>query len=89
MNYRFFFLFIYWISFLELCKQIRRLRWDISRKYFFPKPAIRVDEQQVLKEIAELKWARDKAFANAPVEGKTWNSLASKTVIKQQIKVTN
>ncbi|EOY05135.1 Uncharacterized protein TCM_020218 [Theobroma cacao] len=70
----------------EISDRIRRLRWDISRKYFFPKPAIRVDEQQVLKEITELKWARDKAFANAPVEGKTWNSLASKTVIKQQIK---
>ncbi|MBA0555408.1 hypothetical protein Golob_025588 [Gossypium lobatum] len=66
--------------------EIWRLRWDIRRNYFIPRPAIRVDEQQVLKEINELKWARDKAFANAPVKGKIWNSLPSKNVIKQQIK---
>ncbi|TYH26868.1 hypothetical protein ES288_A02G023800v1 [Gossypium darwinii] len=51
-----------------------------------PRPAIRVDEEQVLKEINELKWARDNAFANAPIKGKIWNSLPSKNVIKQQIK---
>ncbi|MBA0737846.1 hypothetical protein Gogos_011285 [Gossypium gossypioides] len=72
----------------EISDRIWRLRWDIRRNYFIPRPAIRVDEQ-VLKEINELKWARDKAFANAPVKGKIWNSLPSKNVIKQQIKVTN
>ncbi|TYI91895.1 hypothetical protein E1A91_D02G027900v1 [Gossypium mustelinum] len=70
----------------EISDRIWRLRWDIRRNYFIPRPAIRVDEQQVLKEINELKWARDKAFANAPVKGKIWNSLPSKNVIKQQIK---
>ncbi|MBA0797483.1 hypothetical protein Gohar_008180 [Gossypium harknessii] len=50
----------------EISDRIWRLRWDIRRNYFIPRPAIRVDEQQVLKEINELKWARDKAFANAP-----------------------
>ncbi|XWS13339.1 hypothetical protein CRYUN_Cryun36dG0029100 [Craigia yunnanensis] len=71
----------------EISDRIRNLRWNIRRNYFIPKPTTRVDEKQVLKEINELKWARDKAFANAPVKGKTWNSLPSKNVIKKQIKL--
>ncbi|PPR92312.1 hypothetical protein GOBAR_AA28366 [Gossypium barbadense] len=59
---------------------------EISDRIWRLRPAIRVDEEQVLKEINELKWARDNAFANAPIKGKIWNSLPSKNVIKQQIK---
>ncbi|XVF65345.1 hypothetical protein PTKIN_Ptkin09bG0240600 [Pterospermum kingtungense] len=70
----------------EINDRIRKLRWNIRRNYFIPKPATMVDEKQLLKEIKELKWERDKAFANAPVKGKTWNSLPSKNEIKQQIK---
>ncbi|KAA3485536.1 Nicotinamide N-methyltransferase-like protein [Gossypium australe] len=63
----------------EISYRIWRLKWDIRRNYFIPRPAIRVDEEQ-------LEWARDKAIANAPIKGKIWNSLPSKNVIKQQIK---
>ncbi|MBA0855618.1 hypothetical protein Goshw_016473, partial [Gossypium schwendimanii] len=76
----------YDVNYVVITTEIWKLRWDIRRNYFIPRPTIRVDEQQVLKEIKELKWARDKAFANAPVKGKIWNSLPSKNVIKQQIK---
>ncbi|OMP07376.1 hypothetical protein COLO4_07397 [Corchorus olitorius] len=68
----------------EISNRIRKLQWSIRRNNYFPKE--RVDEMQVLKEINELKWAQDKAFANAPVKGKMWNSLPSKNAIKQQIK---
>ncbi|XP_038991874.1 uncharacterized protein LOC120115173 [Hibiscus syriacus] len=71
---------------LFLLEQIRRLKMDIGRNYFIPRPAIMVDEKQVLQEINELKWKRDKAFADAPVKGKIWNSLPPKNVIKKQIK---
>ncbi|XVF29000.1 hypothetical protein REPUB_Repub15cG0082100 [Reevesia pubescens] len=71
----------------EINDKIWKLRWSIRRNYFIPKLVIRVDEKQVLKEINELKWARDKGFANAAVKGKIWNSLPSKNVIKQQIKL--
>ncbi|XVF65348.1 hypothetical protein PTKIN_Ptkin09bG0240900 [Pterospermum kingtungense] len=67
----------------EINDKIQKLR----RSYFFPKPATRVDHKQVLKEIEELKLARDKVFANAPVKGRIWNSLSSKNVIKQQIQL--
>ncbi|XP_038991876.1 uncharacterized protein LOC120115175 [Hibiscus syriacus] len=69
-----------------LLEQIRRLKMDIGRNYFIPRPAIMVDEKQVLQEINELKWERHKAFANAPVKVKIWKSLPPKNVIKQQIK---
>ncbi|XVE81239.1 hypothetical protein DITRI_Ditri15bG0047300 [Diplodiscus trichospermus] len=71
----------------EISDRIRDLRWKIRRNYFIPRPATMVDEKKILKEINELIWARDKAFANAPAKGKTWNSLPSKSVIKQQIKL--
>ncbi|XP_039001973.1 uncharacterized protein LOC120128355 [Hibiscus syriacus] len=62
------------------------IRRSVCVSSFIPRPAVMVDEKQVLEEINELKWARDKAFASAPVKGKIWNSLPPKNVIKQQIK---
>ncbi|XP_039001972.1 uncharacterized protein LOC120128354 [Hibiscus syriacus] len=70
----------------EINNRIWRLKMDIGRNYFIPRPAIMADEKKVIEEINELKWERDKAFANAPVKGKIWNSLPPKNVIKQQTK---
>lgn len=38
--------------------------------------------------MTKIQWSWEKAFANVPVKGKTWNTLPSKQAIKDQIKVT-
>lgn len=43
--------------------------------------------QEIQREMTKIQWSWEKAFANVPVKGKTWNTLPSKQAIKDQIKV--
>ncbi|OMO94208.1 hypothetical protein CCACVL1_06111 [Corchorus capsularis] len=60
----------------EISTRIRNLQWG-----YYPRNM--VSEKQVLREIDDLKLARDKAIANAPVKGKFWNSLPPKNIMEK------
>ncbi|OMO94207.1 hypothetical protein CCACVL1_06110 [Corchorus capsularis] len=53
------------------------------------------DDSTLSVDVISIRWGyhypvnmvTDKAIANAPVKGKFWNSLPSKNVIKQEIKI--
>lgn len=45
-------------------------------------------EREIMREVKQNKWARDKAIANAAVGGKLWNSFGSRKQVQDQLKVS-
>ncbi|WCJ30784.1 hypothetical protein M5689_012319 [Euphorbia peplus] len=43
--------------------------------------------RKIIEELKEMKWQREKAIANATVNGRLWSSLEPKHIIQHKIKI--